>query len=313
MIQQSDYSSFLKQKEYKNYIAGFECDSIPPQLFPFQHAIVKWALKKGKAAIFADTGLGKTFMQVAWADCVFKYTGNRVLIIAPLCVAQQTINEATKLDVSPIKFVRTMDDIVSETHCDTGLFITNYEMLDNFNFNSSFFDGIVLDESSILKHQDSKTRTKLIEMTKSVPFKLSCTATPSPNDYMELASQAEFLGLMSAAEMLATFFIHDSGETSKWRLKGHGENKFWEWLSTWGVYIKKPSDIGFSDEGYDLPKLNVIEHIVSTDLKKRTTFPKKEWAYQIATKREEIQSIGEWKRQLRSPTQWMGDASYGVI
>lgn len=267
----SNYEKFLESKKYKNVVSGFECEFIPDGLFAFQEAVVKWALKKGKAAIFADTGLGKTMMQTAWAECVFNYTGNRVLIVAPLCVAHQTVNEAKKIDISPIKYVRSMDDVLNST----GIFITNYEMLDNFDFNSGYFDGIVLDESSILKHQDSKTRTKIIQMTRKIPYKLSCTATPSPNDYMELASQAEFLGIMSSAEMLATFFIHDSGQTSKWRLKGHGESKFWEWLSTWGVYIKKPSDIGYSDDRYVLPELNMIEHIVESGLKREDYISKK--------------------------------------
>lgn len=250
------YKDFLKKKQVIDSPSGFDWDMTPEKLFPFQKAIVKWALKRGRSAVFADTGLGKSFIQCAWADAVFNYTGNRVLILAPLCVAQQTCKEAEKLDITSVRYVREMP------WKDTGIFITNYELLEHFRegIDKGYFDGIVLDESSILKHQDSKTRARIIDTCSSIPYKLSCTATPSPNDYMELGSQAEFLGIMSQPEMLAMFFTHDSGETSKWRLKGHGRSKFWEWLATWSVFIKKPSDIGFSDEGYDLPELK-IEHV----------------------------------------------------
>lgn len=250
------YEDFLNNKTFKIQESGFILD---PQLeieslFPFQQAIVKWAVKRGRAAVFADTGLGKTYMQTAWSYAIHQYSGNRVLIFAPLCVAPQTVAEAAKMGVT-IKYVRSMDDAR-----ETGIYITNYEMIDSFEdgLKSGWFDGVVLDESSIIKNRDSKTRNKFIELCRDIPYKLSCTATPSPNDYMELGNQAEFLGVMSMAEMLAMFFIHDSGETSKWRLKGHGKSKFWEWLATWSLYIKKPSDIGFKDDGYDLPLLKLI-------------------------------------------------------
>jgi superfamily II DNA or RNA helicase len=214
-----EYGEFLKKKDWADNSSGFDWDHLPEKLFPFQKAIVKWALKRGRSAVFADTGLGKSFIQSAWAEAVHQHSGNRVLILAPLCVAQQTVREAEKLNIR-IKYVREMDK-------ETGIYITNYEMLDNFKewIDKGWFDGIVLDESSILKHHDSKTRTKIIETCRNIPYKLSCTATPSPNDYMELGSQAEFLGIMSQPEMLAMFFVHDSGETSKWRLKGHGRSK----------------------------------------------------------------------------------------
>jgi len=250
------YEEFLSKKAFKIQESGFNLD---PQLeieslFPFQKTIVKWAVKRGRAAVFADTGLGKTYMQTAWSYAISQYSGNRVLIFAPLCVAPQTVTEAEKMGVT-IKYVRSMEDAR-----EMGIYITNYEMIDAFSdgLRSSWFDGVVLDESSIIKNRDSKTRNKFIELCRDIPYKLSCTATPSPNDYMELGNQAEFLGVMSMAEMLAMFFIHDSGETSKWRLKGHGKTKFWEWLATWSLYIKKPSDIGFKDDGYDLPPLKLI-------------------------------------------------------
>jgi superfamily II DNA or RNA helicase len=249
-----EYEKFLAEKSFKELTVGFDWDMLPEKLFPFQKAIVKWALKRGRACIFADTGLGKSFMQCAWAEAVSQYNGNRVLIVTPLCVAPQTVKEAEKLGIS-VKYVREMD------WKSTGIYITNYEMIDNFReaIDKGWFDGIVLDESSILKHQDSKTRAKMIEIAKDIPYRLSCTATPSPNDFMELGSQAEFIGVMTQPEMLAMFFTHDSGETSKWRLKGHGRSKFWEWLATWAVFIKKPSDLGFSDEGYNLPPLEIKE------------------------------------------------------
>ena len=246
-----EYSSFLESKQILERDVGFESSELPEKLFEFQKAIVKWAVMKGRASIFADTGLGKSFMQVSWAEQVTKHTNRQVLIVSPLCVAEQTISEAKKLGIK-IKYCR---EYVSD--CD--ILITNYEMIDSFNdaILDDKFSGIVLDESSILKHQDSKTRIKLIELSRNIGYKLSCTATPSPNDFMELGSQAEFLGIMSSVEMLSLFFTHDASETQKWRLKGHAKSKFWEWLSTWAVYVKKPSDLGFTDEGYNLPLLNI--------------------------------------------------------
>ena len=248
-----DYNEFLKNKIFKMEKSGFDINDseVPNILYPFQKAIVKWALKRGKAAIFADTGLGKTFMQVVWGYHVQKQTNKQILIVAPLCVAEQTVNEAKKLNIN-VSYLR---EYIKEEK----IIITNYEMLDKFidAINAGNFSGIVLDESSILKHEDSKTRRKIIELSQNIPYRLSCTATPSPNDYMELGSQAEFLGLMSSVEMLSMFFIHDAGETQKWRLKGHGKTKFWEWMATWCIYIKKPSDIGFDDTGYALPELNI--------------------------------------------------------
>ncbi len=257
------YSRFIETKKFKNIETGFDVDDmlLPDGLFDFQTAIVKWALKKGRAAIFADTGLGKTAMQLAWAGAVHQHTGNRVLILAPLCVAQQTEREAVKFGVGNVRFAREFEKDGS-----TGIYVTNYEMLDKLaeGIKDGYFDGIVLDESSILKSQDGKTRAKIIAMCADIPYRLSCTATPSPNDFMELGSQSEFLGIMSAVEMLAMFFTHDSGENSKWRLKGHGKNRFWEWLATWAVSIRKPQDLGFEASGYDLPPLNHHEILVET-------------------------------------------------
>lgn len=249
------YLDVVKSKQFSDVSSGFEPPAINPQLFPFQRAIVKWACQRGRAAIFANTGLGKTAMQTEWARLVHERTGGKVLIVAPLCVAKQTVEEAAKFGV-PVNYCR---DHIGVTD---GITITNYEMLDHFSL--SAFEGIVLDESSILKNRDGKTRKRIIEAASAVPYRLSCTATPSPNDFMELGNQAEFLGVMGMTEMLAMFFVHDGGDTGKWRLKGHGKAKFWEWLATWAVCIRKPSDLGFDDTGYDLPPYQIHQHMVSS-------------------------------------------------
>jgi len=251
-----DYDEYIKTKEFKDVKSGFDADSVNKNLFPFQEAIVKWALRRGRAAIFANTGMGKTLMQMSWADEVRKHTGGSVLVVAPLAVAKQSVYEASKFGIST-RYAREHSATDSAE-----IVVTNYEMLDKFDV--SQFSGVVLDESSIIKNRDGKTRRQIIESCQMVPYRLSCTATPSPNDYMELGNQAEFLGVMGMNEMLAMFFTHDGGDTSKWRLKGHGASKFWEWMSTWAITITKPSDLGFSNEGYDLPPLNMHEHMVKS-------------------------------------------------
>lgn len=251
------YDEFLKKKELKPVISGFDVDEseLPEILFDFQKVIVKWACKRGRAAIFADTGLGKTAMQVSWADQVNKKTGGDVIIFAPLCVALQTVKEGEKLGIK-INYCRNQNDVKP------GINITNYEMMESFDL--SFFCGVVMDESSIIKNRDGKTRNYIIDSCLDIPFKLSCTATPSPNDHMELGNQAEFLGVMSMSEMLAMYFTHDGGETSKWALKGHGRVKFWEWMATWAVCIKSPSDLGFDGSAYILPELKYHSHVVQS-------------------------------------------------
>ena len=197
-------------------------------------------------------------MQCAWAQQVCDHTSQNVLIVAPLCVAQQTVKEAQKIDID-VHYCRSQNAVV------TGVNITNYEMLAHFDL--SEFAGVVLDESSILKSHTGKTRTALIESCQAVDYRLSCTATPSPNDFMELGNQAEFLGVMSRTEMLAMFFTHDGGETSKWRLKGWGATRFWEWMAQWAAVVRKPSDLGFDDSLYDLPELRINEHVVTDDFR----------------------------------------------
>lgn len=255
-----EYSEYIKSKTFKPLIAGFKSDDIwsvyPTGTKPFQLDCVQFCSVRGRAALFADTGLGKTLMELIWAMWVAQYTGRPVLIVTPLCVAQQTVREGVKFGINA-KFLR------SPENCEEKIHVTNYEMLKNFS--PSDYSGIVLDESSILKGMNGAYRKHLTEFAATIPYRLSATATPSPNDFMELGTQAEFLGIMTQTEMLATFFIHDGSDTSKWRLKGHAKRKFWEWLATWAVFISKPSDLGYEDKGYDLPPLNIIEHIVDTE------------------------------------------------
>lgn len=252
------YEEFLKTKDLERIEAGFDIpkSKLNKALFPFQRDIVSWALKKGKCAIFSDCGTGKTLMQMEFANQVCKHSKGNALIIAPLAVVEQTKKEGEKFGIA-INVCRTQGDVKK------GVNITNYEMLEHFT--ASAFTAVILDESSILKSFTSSTRDLLIDMFQKTPYRLACTATPSPNDHSELGNHAEFLGIMSRTEMLATYFIHDGSNTSAWRLKGYGEKKFWEWVATWAVCVRNPSDLGYSSEGYTLPKLNIIEHITASE------------------------------------------------
>jgi len=251
-----NYQDFINKKSFVKESAGFNPVDLNEGLKPHQKAIVNWACKRGKAAIFADTGLGKSFMQLEWASQVISETGKPVLLLAPLAVGKQTEGEASKFGIyNGARYMREYDGSLQ-------VVITNYEMLDNFNPDD--YAGIVLDESSILKGQTGAYRKKLTEFAKNIPYRLSCTATPSPNDFMELGTQAEFLGVMSQVEMLAMFFTHDGSETQKWRLKGHGVKKFWEWLATWAVVISSPKDLGFDGSDYDLPPLTISEVVLNS-------------------------------------------------
>lgn len=253
-----DYEQFLKNKEIKTVSAGVEVDrsELHEILFDFQKDITKWALKRGKAAVFAGTGLGKTLMQLEWARQVHLHTGHNVLILAPLAVASQTAREGKKIDVT-VHHVRQDSDVQS------GINIANYEMLHKLNLDK--FGAVVLDESSILKSFTGKVRNSIIDGFKHFEYKLACTATPAPNDHMELGNHAEFLNIMSRTEMLAMFFVHDGGETQKWRLKGHAESKFWEWVASWGVLVTKPSDLGYDDGDFDLPELHMNEVVLEAE------------------------------------------------
>jgi hypothetical protein len=251
------YEELIAKKAFNRIEAGFVPASLNANLKSHQHAIVNWACQRGRAAIFADTGLGKSFMQLEWAHQVSQHTSKPVIIFAPLAVGKQTQGEAAKFGItSKAKYMREFDGVHR-------IVVTNYEMIDNFN--PSDFAGIVLDESSILKGQSGAYRKKLTEFACKIPYRLSCTATPSPNDFMELGTQAEFLGIMSQAEMLAMFFTHDGSETQKWRLKGHGASKFWDWLATWSVVISSPADLGYDGKEYELPPLTIHEVILPSD------------------------------------------------
>lgn len=257
-IQLETYEQFIAGKEQLTEDYGFDVslDALPEVLFDFQRDIVRWALAKGRASIFADCGLGKTLMQLAWADQVYKRTDNPVLILAPLAVAAQTAAEGKRFGIDAV-VVEHSEDVIS------GINITNYDKLDRFD--TSVFTGVVLDESSILKSFTGKVRTMLINAFSRTPYRLACTATPAPNDYMELGNHSEFLGVMTRTEMLSMFFVHDGGETSKWRLKGHAENAFWHWMAGWAVVLDNPVSLGYKDEGYALPELRMHEIIVDGD------------------------------------------------
>jgi len=248
-----DYDEFLRAKSLTTPSSSIPHDGMHTALFPYQSAIVKWALAKGRAALFADCGMGKTLMQLAWAHAVTRL-GRRVLVLAPLAVAHQTVAEAKRFGI---------EAVYARTPAEAGLcpiVVTNYERLEAFlPWDGA---GIVLDESSIIKAYDGKTRTMIIEAFSKTPYRLACTATPAPNDFMELGNHAQFLGVMTREEMLAMFFTHDGGDTSKWRLKGHAEKEFWRWVCSWSVMVRKPSDLGFSDDGFALPPLMFHEHVV---------------------------------------------------
>jgi len=268
-----DYAEFLRIKNNVQIDAGIgvSADAIHPKLFPFQRDIVRWALRKGRAAIFADTGLGKTFQQLEWARLI----GSNALIIAPLSVAKQTIKEAQKIDIE-VRYARSQADVGANR-----LSITNYEMVDKFDI--SAFGAVVLDESSIIKSFDGVTKRKLTEKCAKTPYRLCCTATPAPNDFIELGNHAEFLGICSQAEMLATFFVNANKQRvfviddkvyekkgsnkggQEWRLKHHAEEPFFRWLSSWAISLITPSDLGYSDKGFILPPLNISPVVVQSN------------------------------------------------
>jgi len=255
-----EYQNFINSKRLTIYKSGFEVleNAVNPMLFDYQRDLVKWSLRVGKAALFTMTGTGKTLMQVEWAKHVQKQTRGKILIIAPLAVNYQTIREGKKIGVE-ITYAHNQGEATGD------ITITNYERLSGFDADA--FAGVVLDESSILKSFTSATRDLIITMFARTPYKLSCTATPSPNDFMELGNQSEFLNVMTRTEMLAMFFVHDGGDTSKWRLKGHAESKFWEWVASWAAVLTKPSDLGYDDTRHILPPLEQVEHIVESDIK----------------------------------------------
>jgi hypothetical protein len=249
-----NYDDFIASKKKIEVPTGHNPGDLNEHLFDFQHAIVTWAVRRGRAAIFADTGLGKTLMQLSWAQEVQRHTGGKVLILAPLAVSEQTIEQGSTFGIDVSRYAGQTAG---------GIYITNYERIDEAF--ATEWAGIVLDESSILKSHDGKTRTKIIDYAQGIPYRLSCTATPSPNDFEELGNQCEFLGVMTRTEMLATYFVNDTGDTGTWRLKGWGASKFWEWMGTWAVVLRNPSDIGFDGSAYLLPAPEYFEHVVDAE------------------------------------------------
>jgi superfamily II DNA or RNA helicase len=237
------YKNFINSKKKIHIESGFDSESLNDLLFDWQKKTVSIALKKGRFALFMDCGLGKTFMQLEWAYRVSKHTKGKVLILAPLAVVGQTKREAKKFGVN-------IDDID----------IINFDQIKNIN--AQKYIGVVLDESSILKGRDGKLSRLIIESFKGHRYKLACTATPSPNDHMELGQHSEFLGSMSYLEMLAMFFVHDAGQTQKWRLRKHATDAFWKYVCTWSMSLDDPKRIDISQEGYNLPDIEYIEHII---------------------------------------------------
>lgn len=246
------YQAFLTQKLWTHRAQGFTValDTLPDYLKPHQKDLVRIALAKGRYALWADTGLGKTRMELETARQLHALTGGNVLIVAPLGVAPQTIREGDSLGIQ-VRYCRDQADV------QPGLTITNYEMLHAFDANA--FIGVILDESSILKNYAGKTTDQIITMFAQTPYRFAATATPAPNDHTEIGTHGEFLGVMTRTEMLASFFYHDGGDGS-WVLKGHAESEFWKWVSTWAAVVRKPSDLGHDDTGYDLPELRIMRH-----------------------------------------------------
>ena len=248
-----NYSEFLatKQRRVAEIGLSIEPGDIHPMLHGWQNEIVRWAVRRGRAAVWADTGLGKTVMQLEWA----RLSGSRVLIVAPLAVCAQTVRESAKLGIEA-HYVRSDAAAIG-----AGMWVTNYEMVEHFNPDA--LDAVVLDEASILKQSDGKTRTRLISHFANVKHRMTCTATPAPNDIEELTNQAEFLGIIPRTEMLAAYFVHDQ---DGWRLKGHARAPMMKWMAGWAVALRRPSDLGYPDDDYILPKLHIEPHLLPVDV-----------------------------------------------
>lgn len=249
------YESFLDRKTHLGQQSGFTPLWMPDFLFPFQRSLVTWAIEKGRAAIFADCGLGKTPMQLVWAQNVIEKTNKPVLILTPLAVGAQTIREAAKFG---IEAKQSRDGKVAAK-----ITVTNYQQLHKFDWHK--FSGVVCDESSILKNFDGALKAQITDFMRKLPFRLLCTATAAPNDYIELGTSSEALGELRRVEMMSHFFNHDGGETSKWRLKKHvSKHIFWQWICTWARAMRRPEDLGFNGDKYKLPELITVEHIIQS-------------------------------------------------
>lgn len=249
-----DYAAFLKAKELAIKPAGFKPLFLPDSLFDFQRHLVDWSVRLGRAAIFADCGLGKSLMQLTWAENVVRKTKGRVLILAPLAVSRQTVTEGEKFGIKVTRSAK------GELH--KGIVVTNYERLQYFD--PKDFAAVVCDESSILKNSDGKYRKQITQFMAKVPYRLLCSATPAPNDFMELGTSSEALGVMGRNQMLGMFFTNGGESTQQWRLKGHAKRRFWQWMAGWARAVRRPSDIGFPDGKFILPPLNTYRHYVPT-------------------------------------------------
>lgn len=254
-----EYRRFVLKKRVVAALAGFEVaeDALNPHLFPYQRSITRRALRLGRSAIFAACGLGKTLMQLSWAEPVTRHTNLPVLVLAPLNVVRQTVSEGARFGI-PVTPCRSQADVCA------GVNITNYEMLDHFD--ASAFGGVVLDESSLIKNWTGKTREKLETAFDQTPYKLCCTATPAPNDHLELGNHAQFLRVMQSGEMLSRWFINDTMRAGGYRLKAHAAEDFWRWMASWAATLERPSDLGFSDEGFDIPPLEIIAHTIDAGM-----------------------------------------------
>lgn len=257
-----DYAQFLESKHQKEHIVSCPVHFMPDCAFDYQDAVIRWALKRGRSSIFAGTGLGKTLMQLVCAQNFVIETNKPVLIATPLAVAHQFVAAGDEFGI-PCRKVAQQADIRG-----AGIYITNIQKLDKFDIDS--LGGFLLDESSILKNESGKFRTQLIDATRNIPYRIAATATPSPNDFMELGNHAQFTGIMSYTDMLSTFFTHDGSETQKWRLKGHAEDMFWRWMATWSVMFQSPADLGFDGSMHVLPPLEQYEHIVGVEYEPST-------------------------------------------
>lgn len=250
------YRDFLASKRSVAEPCGFAPHRrLNPKMKPHQRAVCEWNLQRGRSADFLDTGLGKTLIELEWARHVQIHTGKPVLLLTPLAVGQQMVREAAKFDIDGVSVVKPGGTL-------TPISISNYEKLHHFK--PSDFGGIVIDESGIMKSFEGSTRKAITEFGKSIAFRLAATATPAPNDLIELTNHAEFLDVMSGKEIRAVFFTQDGNNAQKWRLKGHARDPFWRWMASWAVAVRKPSDLGFDDDGYDLPELRTHQHTVKS-------------------------------------------------
>lgn len=296
----SEYEDFLIRKSLVSASSGMRDDeipSLPRSLKPFQEACVRWALKHGRSALFQDTGLGKTIQELSFGAAVAAHCDAPVLHVCPLAVAEQTIEEAIKFDISGVGYAQHPSRITAAAR----VVVTNYERFHHFDLDK--FSGIVLDEAGILKHAEGKTRAALTEACRDASYKLIATATPAPNDYAELGQHAEFLGALSAKEMLASWFVHDGsiraddkkGQRSAdgWRLKRHARRAFWRWLASWAVVMRSPADLGFDGSEYELPPLNYHQTIVDTSTVDAWTLfpaPASTLSERIAARRDTVEA-----------------------